>query len=125
MLGASALRVSPYTTLNPNSSFPQAFPIAPLFLSGIWAGSALLGAKATAAVTVILVKEVVLAAGAWGCGIGGRGLRAGARAGVRYSREMRVVSLAACTRGWANYTNPLPPSAKKSKKGNTNQKKAR
>ena len=97
----------------------------PHCFSRIWAGSALRGAKATAAVTVILVKEVVLAAGARGCGIGGRGLSAGARAGVRYSREMCVVSLAACTSGWAHYTNPLPPSAKKSKKSNTNQKKAR
>lgn len=42
-------------------------------------------------------------------------LGAEAAAGARgaSSREMRVVSLAACTRGWANYTNPLPPSAKK------------
>ena len=35
VLGAFALRVSPYTTLNPNSSLPQAFPIAPLFLSNL------------------------------------------------------------------------------------------
>lgn len=36
------------------------------------------------------------------------------------------VSLAACTRGQANYTNPLPPSAKKkSTKSKTNQKKKR
>lgn len=51
----------------------------------------------------------------------GRRLRAGARAGVRSSREMRCV--ACCVLRWANYMNPLPPSAKKkSKKSNTTRK---
>lgn len=126
MLGASALSISPYSTLNPNSSFSQAFPIAPLFLSGIWAGSTLRGDKATAALTVILVKEVVLAAGAGVVELGGgrcvreRWRVCGPAGRCVLCRLLRVLGDGQTTR-----THCHPALRKKSKKSNTNQKNAR
>ena len=68
----------------PKSKFSQASPVAPLFPPGIWAGCAPLWSspppgQGHRAGTATLVEEVVPAAGARGCGSGGRGLRAAQR----------------------------------------------